>query len=371
MVCHGEVCRIKPTSFGITYFYVALAFGGAVGGVFVALCAPRIFDSYVELRLGLILCALLIAAIEARERRTVEIGKYAVPAWSLCVIGATILSLTFWAQSRVNDKGLVASRRNFYGVCQLVSINADSDGSRIKLLRVGEIIHGAQFIEPQKSKWAIGYHGENSGVGIAMRELARRGSLRIGIVGLGVGTLAAYGRKGDYMRFYEINPIVKEFAERDFTYLRDSAAKTDVVMGDARLTLEAEADQHLDLLVLDAFSSDAVPVHLLTREAFNVYLRHLRDTNGVIAVNVSNKHLDLVPVVRRIAEELNLTCVSIPNRPVIPGLWLYASHWVLLSSSKELEASPSVRSVATDVNRSGRRIPLWTDEHTSLWRILK
>jgi spermidine synthase len=265
---------------------------------------------------------------------------------------------------------VVAQERNFYGVIRVWLIGLNSEVDRAKILRVGDITHGLQFTHPQRATWATGYHSEQSGVGLAIRHQPHAHGRKIGVVGLGVGTLATYAQPSDTFRFYEINPAVKAVAEKEFTYLRDCRAPVQVVMGDARLSLEREEAQQFDVLALDAFSGDAVPAHLLTREAFETYLRHLQP-EGVIAVNISNRHLNLVPVTQNLAAHFHLKLASIDHWPRGDFNTIYPSHWILLTRSETLLQVEDIVRATRPVSDATPQIRLWTDDYASLFKILK
>ncbi len=244
------------------------------------------------------------------------------------------------------------------------------------LLRLahGQTVHGYQSLDPALRKIPLAYYGLQSGAGMLMRNLPA-GPHRVGLIGLGTGSLAAYGHPGDHFRFYEINPAEIPWSAGEhpyFTYLRDSAAKVDVLLGDARLSLEAEAAagelQHFDVLVLDAFSGDAIPTHLLTREAFEIYLQHLNDPRSVIAVHISNRVLNLAPVLAGIAQSLGLQCVHI-YRP-----WMAdpsaASDWVLISRDPESFSVSEIAAAGTPLV-ADNSLPLWTDDYSNLLRVLR
>jgi len=190
----------------------------------------------------------------------------------------------------------------------------------------------------------------------------------VGVVGLGAGTLAAYGRSGDAFRFYDINPKVVELARSEFSFLADSRAQVEVALGDARLSLEREPDQNFDVLALDAFSSDAIPVHLLTVEAFGTYLRHLR-RGGILAVHISNRYLDLVPVVQQAARALSLELRQVENEDDDEA-GVYRSDWMLLSASPAAFEGKLLKEAAERVD-AVPRVKLWTDDYSDLYRILK
>jgi spermidine synthase len=233
----------------------------------------------------------------------------------------------------------------------------------------GTTLHGLQFEDPVKRLQPTAYYGESSGGGLAMRFFPRPEQRRIGVVGLGVGTLAVYGGQSDYIRFYEINPEVKRLAETWFTYLANCSARIDVVMGDARLSMETEPDQEFDLLILDAFNGDAVPVHLLTKEAFEIYLRHLKP-DGVIAVHVSSQHLDLGSVVLRLADYFKLGSAWIEDS-TNQAKGVMASDWVLLTSNEEFLKVEAIRRATTRPRSDFGRIRLWTDDYVNLFQILR
>ena len=237
------------------------------------------------------------------------------------------------------------------------------------LLQHGRITHGLQFVDPAQAMSPVSYYGPGSGIALGVAALPT-GRRRIGVVGLGTGTMAAFGRPGDYLRFYEINPQVQAVATSWFHYLPKCAGDVEVAPGDARLSLENEPPQHFDLLVLDAFSSDAIPVHLLTREAFEVYERHL-NTNGVIAVHISNHYLDLEPVVVNLARHFGYKLASIDYDENDEEWWLYSSTWVLLSRNDRIINSPDIRGAASTVKTNDTRVPLWTDDFASLFQILR
>jgi spermidine synthase len=191
------------------------------------------------------------------------------------------------------------------------------------------------------------------------------------VVGLGTGTIAAYGEKGEYFRFYDINPDVLKLSDMFFTYLKDSEATTEVVIGDARITMERELadgkNQQFDVLAIDAFSSDAIPVHLLTSECGDIYRQHLRP-GGILAIHISNRFLDLNPVSRGMAEHLGWQAIRIENgNNNLTGV--FSSTWILLTSSKDLAGNASFKA-AEDPWKEDERILHWTDDYSGLWQVL-
>jgi spermidine synthase len=268
---------------------------------------------------------------------------------------------------RTSRRAVTDSARNFYGVLSVTSTNYPEEGE-VHELKHGITTHGLQFLDPGKNVWPTTYYSAQSGAGLLFRHFQNQLQRNIGVVGLGVGTLATYAREGDRIRFYEINPQVVEMAARHFTYLDDTPAQVRVALGDARLTMERESPRGYDMLFLDAFSSHSVPVHLLTVEAFETYLRHLAP-NGVIAVHVSHMFLDLQPVVRGAGEALGLDVLYIANRPGPPGFW--QSHWMLLTRSAELRDSDFIQQAMQRLAPSTRSLAVWTDDHSDVLSLLK
>jgi spermidine synthase len=278
------------------------------------------------------------------------------------------MAAVLWHQGRKSGNGAIYKTRNFYGVLTVYEYDKTEPKSRYSLLLHGRITHGLQFADPEKARWPTSYYGADSGIARAVLALPPE-PRRIGVVGLGTGTLSAYGRAGDYLRIYEINPQVRQIATNRFSYLHDCPGQIEVVLGDARLSMEREPPQHFDLLALDAFSSDSIPVHLLTKEAFDIYERHLA-TNGIIAVHVSNHYLDLEPVVMNLARRFNYKAAII-DYDEADEWWLYASTWILLSRSEQIIDSPGISELASAPETNSIKIPLWTDDFASLFQILK
>jgi SAM-dependent methyltransferase len=369
MVCHGELVRLKPHPSRLTSFYVAISCGGALGGVFVALFAPRVFTGFYELPVGIAATAALLLAVLRADPASGFGGSWRRPAplaaglLTLAVIGY----LGFLLYPKYNDVRVRV--RNFYGGLRVTeSIADDDDDDRpVRLLAHGTITHGAQFLDEAYQNLPTTYYGPGSGVGLAIRQLQAQGPIRVGVIGLGAGTLAAYGRAGDYYRFYEINPLVPTVARTQFTFLKNSKAHIDVAMGDARLSLEREPPQQFDVLVIDAFSSDAIPIHLLTREAFALYFRQLKD-GGVLAVHVSNKHLNLKPVVQAAADALHKQARVVEQERGRDEIW--STTWVLVTGRGEFFDQPLLRDRAKPVPPLPR-LRLWTDDYSNLFGTLK
>ncbi len=377
MICHGELYRLRPAPRQLTTYYLTIAAGGALGGLFVSLGAPVLFDSYRELHWILAASGGLFLAVCVAERSvalTIPLARRParrgrLPAWIPLSLAVGALGWGLWQRTVEADAGAGPSLRNFYGVLTLFEYDTDDPPNHYRLLRDGHITHGLQYSEAEHARIPTTYYAENSGVGLAIRLAGAEGK-RVGVVGLGTGTLAAYGRPGDHYRFYEINPAVVRLsgpAGETFTYLRDSEAAVEVALGDARLSMEREPPQRFDVLVLDAFSSDAIPVHLLTREAFQTYRRHLRP-DGVIAVHVSNRYLDLQPVVLKAAAHLGMQALIVDAEAGDRNRW--ASNWVLVTGNQALVDHPDVQAARSAPKPRAGDLALWTDDYTSLVAIL-
>ena len=451
MFCHGELYRLKPEPKYLTGFYLSVALGGALGGVFVNLVAPLIFRGYWELQLGLAGCLLTLVWLTVRDQKSwfyanrfwlptaillwvFWFGQYVlnsryynfshyVSSWEIrlfTAVAALTTAIALWKQRSatapestsaqpfripvmflraclavalifvVGEMAWIAgskyrrslwSDRNFYGVLYVSKVTTvDARYNGIELTH-GRIRHGLQVQSPAFRRAATTYFGTDSGIGLALLNHPRRLSsnpydrtLRVGVIGLGVGTLAAYSLPGDVFRFYEINPAVIGLVAGEnpyFSFLRDSPGKIEIIEGDARISLERELrmglPQQYDILVVDAFTSDSIPLHLLTKQAVEVYLKHLRDSQSILAFHISNQLLDLEPVTERLAKEFGLYSAYVRA----PGLGVVLSDnkWVLLSRSKEPLTHPAIAKVAKPPQP--RAVRLWTDDYSSLLQLFK
>ena len=342
MFCHGELARTRPLRRdAVTFFYLMVALGGALGGVFVAVAAPNLFRTYLELPIGIIACVLLALPLIYGITSMKRIARLGVVALAAFVFATYLRNLY---------AGDVIQVRNFYGALQ---VNDTGVGEMaFRSLYNGRTLHGVEFLAADRRLLATTYYGPESGAG---RVLATgTGVRKVGVIGLGAGTLAAYGRTGDTFRFYEINPAVIQIASRDFHFLDRSAAKTAVIAGDGRLALEHEPSNSFDVIVLDAFSDDSIPVHLMTTEAFAIYFRLLR-SGGVLAIHLTNRYLDLNPVVDGLAAAVRKRVLHVHN-PADPAQQILAADWTLVSDAGMFP-------------KSGLR--LWTDDYSNLFQVLK
>ncbi|MBL6765169.1 MAG: fused MFS/spermidine synthase [Verrucomicrobiae bacterium] len=357
--CHGELFRLRPESDGLSPYYIAIAGGGLLGSAFTGLLAPRIFSIPLELPFCLLLCGSIGVAIRLREHPPQLERPDSLGHATYLIGGLAVYALLWIATVWGTRDGILRSERNFFGVAAVREQTLGSPTNHAHLLVHGATIHGLQFQQAQRRREATTYFGPKSGFALIWNEVARRENLRIGVIGLGAGTLAAYGRVGDRFRFYEINPLIVKLAREEFTFLSDSAAPSEFVLGDARINLDHETSNGFDLLVLDAFNGGAIPVHLLTLEAFAIYRRHLAP-GGVIALHATNRHLDLGPVVRSAAAELGMTVRHFSARPS----WTETrdkgsrgSDWYGLDSADPGPSEPAMKP--------------WSDEHASLLPLLK
>jgi hypothetical protein len=434
MVCHGELVRLRPQPALLTRFYLLISAGGAAGGIFVVLIAPQIFTGFWEFHFGLIGCVIIAILALIRDREswwhraqpyvgmTILLGLVLMPDFVsryltlavvpemmyrahyypiltvLAVVTAVVVLMNRRKSPKAHrfntaqfatvavlvalcaalyqvvqfDKNRQIHRdRNFYSALQ---IQKGPELNSLEL-RHGQISHGFQSrIRPKEPTL---YYARTSGIGRLLdgaNDCPPTCSRRIGVIGLGAGTLAAYGRPGDTMRFYELNPQVIAYSEGAnpyFTFLRDSSAKIEMVLGDARISLEREftenSPQNFDVLVIDAFSSDAVPAHLLTSEAMDVYLKHVRGPDSVLAFHVSNKVLDLRYVLAALAAQKQLAVVRLNKRDSNDSA--ERSDWVMLARNPQALQLSSFNGHTAPMPEPDKRM-LWTDDYSNLFRVL-
>ncbi len=359
VVCHGELYRLRPAPEHATSFYLLIAGGGAVGSILVGIVAPLTLTGDYELACGLVFTAVMVMVV------TWSSGILPRLFWAAATVGAVALIVV---QVRHDREDAIVQVRNFYGTLRVTQTTEPPDLTFTRMLMHGTIQHGTQIFSDELRKTPTTYYARASGVGLAVDNCCAGRSRRIGVIGLGAGTMAAYGKKGDVIRFYDINPQVEPIARNVFSYIRESEAKIEIVPGDARLSLEAEAPQHYDVLVLDAFSGDAIPVHLLTAEAIQLYRRHL-NPGGILAVHVSNLFLNLPPVVAEEADHAGLGSLLVVNEDD-DDVGAYSSDWVLVTADKEFLPRKEIADAGAPVKAiAGLR--LWTDDYNSLLPLLK
>jgi hypothetical protein len=391
MLCHGELVRRRPAPKYLTGFFLSVALGGVLGGLFVSVLAPRWFAGFWELHAGLTMTAVLVAVSLLRQYLSSS-GRRAVPATILAVwVAASIaMGVFLYRHMREHNDGVIAHLRGFYGVLR-IGENTDSNGMEYRSLYHGRIIHGAQYLDDSLRGEATTYYSDQTGPAVALNyhqkrhlpssevsvtvvgepaSAADKGEpMHIGVIGLGVGTMAAHARPGDRVRFYEINPQVEQMAREHFTYLGECPGEETVVIGDARISLERELaagdPQQFDLLVVDAFSGDSIPIHLLTREAFQLYEKHLAP-GGVLAVHITNRYLELGDVVRVLAREINreAALVAVEAEEELN----YVSDWVLVTDNQSLLSQLDKVGLISVWAADPEEI-LWTDDYSNLMQV--
>jgi hypothetical protein len=431
MVCHGELARRRPEPAYLTSFYLMVSLGGAIGGLLIGFAAPYLLNAVYDLQIIVALTCLLFVYLLWLERTsenttpandkavlTIWLGALVIYAAArfigaafykqpgflkspydapvlfglAAVIGAYIV--WFARKSSLNSRfarfaiaaGFAAAitsylakdtwlimhgsrvlARNFYGSLQVYDTDSEGKQGPVRVLRHGTIDHGEQFLRGENRHRPTTYFTADSGIGLAIHELQSHGPMRVGIIGLGAGTIAAYGQPGDNYRYYDINPQVQKVAEDEFYFLRDCRAQHDVVLGDARLVLEQEPPQRYDLLVVDAFSGDAIPVHLLTKEAWGLYWQHL-NPNGVLAVHVSNRYLRLAPVVA-LGAAASGKQARIASYDGVEGIdEESASDWVLVTSRPNFFDGFVKK---TEEIKPIEGLRPWTDDYSNVYKILR
>jgi hypothetical protein len=334
-----------------------VAIGGAAGGIFVGLIAPKVFPGYFELPVALSLCAFLLFFVNYRKWWVTDVTTILLTVFVLLASGYAIFRL-------YEDTRFVG--RNFYGTLSIKEHNIGHE-NEYRVMLHGTVLHGAQFVNPALQDRGLAYYSLQSGAGLVLKQLSVS-QAKVGIIGLGVGTLATYARPGDVFRFYEINHLVEDLARREFFYLSKSQGKIEVVLGDGRASLEHEPDQQYDVLVVDAFSGESIPAHLLTLESMNLYFRHLKPT-GILAIHISNEQLDLEPIVEGLRLRLRKEAVLISNRKD-ERLKTNAANWVLVASDKSFLELPGLKGNSRPLSAK-RGLRVWTDDDNNLFQILK
>jgi hypothetical protein len=378
MVCHGELVRFRPAPAHLTSYYLAIAAGGAAGAAAAGLLAPALFAGYWEYPIGQVAVWLLAFCSWARDPRAWLHGGRPILAWlPLWLALATLATALAMREYHVLDTAVAVSR-SFYGTLRVEVRERDNPLRSRYTLMNGRIEHGFQFQNEERRRWPTAYFGADSGVGLAIRlhpTRAAAGPMRIGVVGLGAGTLAAYGGPGDYIRFYELNPDVVRLSTKYFTYVSGSPARVEIALGDARMTMEQDrrrgVSQQFDVLAVDAFSGDAIPVHLLTRESFDAYWYHLKP-DGVLAFHISSHNFDLGPVTRALAleradEGMEAVLVESPTRD---DQGTDSADWVLVTRNRQVLDSKTMRAAISPWARYAPAPLLWTDDHSNLFRVL-
>lgn len=367
MVCHGEVAQLKPAQERLTFFYLILSFGGVLGGIFVNLIAPFLFtqwwDLFIPLMIIQVMSVLLLAKHYFSTRKNWNLGWYLIGVFVLFLFSFILFSHLV----DVKDERLVA-KRNPYGLIQAFEVQAN--GNKIRQLTHGAVIHGLQFMDPEKQRWATTYYSEQSGVGAAFDFLHQSTNkpLRVAALGLGIGTVSTLTQEEDSIDYYEIDPDIIEISQTQFSFLKNGPGGFRIIEGDARLQLEKMKLTHFyDLIIVDAFSGDNIPFHLITQEAMQLYLSNLTN-NGIVAFHISNAFIDLAPVTLALAQESSLMHHTILNSSD-GSKGVFSSKWVLISKNPNI--MPHIKSAGYLTQANPSQTILWTDNKNSVLPLLK
>ena len=369
MFCHGELAAAKPAPKYLTRFYLTLSSGGAVGGMFVGLLAPHLFNAYWELPLGLAVLALMALLLTMHNIKS--IGQRPAYAATPLLALVSLVAAIYYASDYnwlLKEGGTIHADRNFYGRLSVKQLGYDENSpDTLRILMHGTIVHGKEYIDAPYRHFPTSYYTESSGIGLVLSRI-HQGERRVGGIGMGAGTIAAYGKQGDLYKFYEINPNVIDIASKYFYFLSESPAQIQIALGDARLVLERERPQQFDVLAVDAFSGDAVPVHLVTREALEVYLNNIKP-EGAVAFHVTSRYLTLAPVIKQLADAAGYEAVLIADRSDDNP---YASHsdWVIVTHNQEILSDPEIAKKRVAITPI-KGMNIWTDDFSNLFQILK
>ena len=363
MICHGELAKLKPNSNQLTWYYFLISLGGFLGSAFVVFVAQNVFQHFLEFPLAIIAVFILLAlAIYQQQKKLTALLNLSV--LSALTFGSLFVYL--------NDQFLktdIYNSRNFYGLLAVKEVTINNKKER--RLIDGTTSHGTQSMEVGQQYLPLSYYRKNTGIALALQKLSAQNTVNAGLIGLGAGTLAAYGKKGDKYRFYELNPAVISAANNYFSYLADSKASIELVLGDGRVSLSQESrlgiNHQFDILVVDAFSGDSIPQHLLTVEAFQLYWQQLK-TNGVLAVHISNSHLNLLPLMRGLADKFSVELRYF--KTLASNNHEHDTQWVWFTNNQALLQNTSINSY-TNAWLDKQAPVLWTDNYSNLLSVLK
>jgi len=385
MVAHGEMVRLKPSTKHLTFFYLMVSLGGAIGGTFVTFVAPNIFSDFWEWPIGFILVFLLAGISLIRKPgfdipiyiRT-KLPKTKLPRWLLTfsiviflLIGSVYLGFKILKFQDSFSKNVLVSTRNFYGVIRVIESHKGKSTHKYNMHH-GQIRHGLQLQDPKKMRIPTSYFSRKSGIGLAIEKHPKRlngQEIHVGIIGLGAGNIGAYLSKKDKFIYYEIDPDVERIARKYFTYLNDGGEQIEVILGDGRISMERELKEQgsrkFDILAIDAFSGDAIPIHLLTKEAFELYFKHLNN-NGILAVQITNRYLELKPLMYNVAKKFNKKAVFIRNRKK-SSKGISSSSWVLISNNQSFFQNAKVKKhIKPWSSFAKEKKTIWTDDYSNL-----
>lgn len=376
MICHGELIRLKPHPHHLTFYYLIIALGGVLGGLFVNVLSPMLFNEWWDFYLSLLGIMILLGVVHFYYPKKVLSGKWIWLEYGWIGI-LFIISTLLCYQLIKNREDVIINHRNFFGKSEIIERNPNSFLHQ-RLLRNGKIIHGHQFLAPEKRHMATTYFSPQSGIGLAMgferqrkieHALVHKG-LHIGVIGLGTGTIAALGQIGDFIRFYEIDPDIHKMAKQYFSYLDNSPAVTEVTIDDGRIALTKALQSgplNFDIIAIDAFNGDAIPLHLLTLEAMKVYLSHLKP-DGIIAFHISSRYVDLYPPLEALAHHLGLYSYIAHNLPDDHN-WVFSAEWVLMSRKTDIGLYLFQHGALAFNDKRMNKV--WTDDHNYLLSVVK
>ncbi|WP_426356834.1 spermidine synthase [Pseudocolwellia sp. HL-MZ19] len=370
MICHGELVKIKPSTDRLTLFYLNMSLGGFLGSAFVAFVAQRFFTQFLEFPIALVSVFILLGCCTylLRNSSVKDNNKYPALIASSCGVFSIMLVMGFVSLNEQFKENTVELSRNFYGILSVKDV--DVNGVVERRLIDGTTSHGTQSLDEQLANIPMSYYRKDSGVALALQHLFLTPQMNVGLIGLGAGTLATYGRRGDSYTFYELNPNVERMARQYFSYIENSKANVNVIIGDGRVTLQKELGEGdakaFDVLVVDAFSGDSVPAHLLTVEAFDLYFSHLK-TSGVLAIHVSNSHLDLTALVKGLAANLDYSALYFKTEAT--DAEVTQTEWVIVTNNQSFIRNAKVKRLQSEW--PNRNELVWTDNYSNLLSVLK
>lgn len=374
MTLHGELARLKPSENNLTLFYFFIAIGGVLAGIFINIFVPIIFTNYWELFLVFICSVSIVAYILWKSRELIKVSRTVIALSTLVAMSGIGFAIS--KEYRHINNNILDSTRNFYGVLRVYEENKGTGNWQRSLMHCN-VIHGVELMDSAASYIPFAYYGSETGIGLALAHFPNRfdsafQGMKVGMIGLGIGTVSTYGSEKDYFKYYEIDPEVEVLARKYFKHMSNFKGKTEVITGDGRISLENEMKEsgsnNFDILAVDAFSGDLIPAHLLTHEAVELYLKNLKP-NGILAFHITNNYIDLIPVLGGISEKFKRPMYYFikqadASNPI-------ASLWVLFTSNKTFLNNPAVSKFYSMYDVSVNPIVHWTDDHSPVLELLK
>lgn len=361
VVCHGELFKSAPSSEHLTLFYLCISLGGFIGSLLISFVAPLVFQNLAEYPASVYFIYILLGA-SLLAKQPLKFKPVIPLTWA---IGLLLIPVLFVQLDQAYTRYDIANTRNFYGYLSVKDVQIDNTISR--RLIDGTTIHGIQIMQ-DSNKETTGYYDADTGIAVAIKHAQKQQQMTMAVIGLGAGVLASYGRSADTIHFYELNPDVKYLAETYFDYLSQSPAKIDITLGDGRISMQNYPRKDIDLLVIDAFSSDSIPVHLLTQEAISLYWQRMTK-DGLLVIHISNNHLDLYPIIASIAKHMGKQSYLFKSTSTKTGQ--YQSEWVVMTNNQQFNASSEVARKAVKMHISTQQEIVWTDQFNSLLPLIK